>query len=272
VQEQVRRLGSVAHRERQPAQGIPFAPAIVLLGLFLVVPIAMALWVSFSDWNGNGSPFGANAHYVGLANYRHLLTEPGLDQNNFGTAIRNNVYYVLLVVPIQTAVALFLAVLVNRRLRGVGFFRTAFYFPSVTSSVAISVVFLFICGFFGAVHSPWVVVTPLICAVLALSVAAPISAFSAGLENDSYFSLLFRFVVIPSTLFAGVFFPVTQLPPFFQVLAYASPLWHAVVLCRAAMLGGATPWPVWIHVGYMLLLAVVGLWWANKAYSKRLED
>ena len=110
---------------------------IVILGVFLLIPIVMAAWVSISDWNGNGSPFGANAHYVGLANYRHLLTEPGLDQNNFGTAIRNNVYYVLLVVPIQTAVALFLAVLVNRRLRGVGFFRTAFYFPSVTSSVAI---------------------------------------------------------------------------------------------------------------------------------------
>ena len=65
---------------------------------------------------------------------------------------------------------------------------------------------------FGAVHSPWVVLTPFVCALLALSVAAPVSAFSAGLENDSYFSLLFRFVVIPSTLFAGVFFPVEQLP------------------------------------------------------------
>ena len=78
----------------------------------------MAAWVSVSDWNGNGSPFGANAHYVGLENYRHLLTEPGLDQNNFGTAIRNNLYYVIFVVPIQTAVALFLAVLVNRRAEG----------------------------------------------------------------------------------------------------------------------------------------------------------
>ena len=104
----------------------------------------MAAWVSFSDWHGNGSPFGPNAHYVGLENYRHLLTEPGLDQNNFGTSLRNNVYYVLLVVPIQTAVALFLAVLVNRRVKMVGFFRTSFYFPSVTSSVAITVLFLFL--------------------------------------------------------------------------------------------------------------------------------
>jgi multiple sugar transport system permease protein len=117
---------------------------IAILGLFLVLPIVAAAWVSFSDWNGNGSPLGANAHFVGLDNYRHVLTTPGLDQNNFGTALRNNVYYVLLVVPIQTAVSLFLAVLVNRRVRLVGFFRTAFYFPSVTSSVAITVLFLFL--------------------------------------------------------------------------------------------------------------------------------
>jgi multiple sugar transport system permease protein len=119
-------------------------PVIVILGLFLVLPILMAAWVSISDWNGNGSPLGANAHYIGLENYRHLLTEPGLDQNNFGAALRNNLYYVVFVVPIQTAVALFLAVLVNRRVRAVGFFRTAFYFPSVTSSVAITVLFLFL--------------------------------------------------------------------------------------------------------------------------------
>ena len=82
-------------RGHQAAAGWLFlAPVIVILGLFLVLPIVMAAWVSFSDWNGNGSPLGANAHFVGLDNYRHLLTTPGLDQNNFGTALRNNLYYV----------------------------------------------------------------------------------------------------------------------------------------------------------------------------------
>jgi len=153
-------------RGHQAAAGWLFiAPVIVILGLFLLLPIAAAAWVSISDWNGNGSPIGANAHYVGLANYRHLLTTPGLDQNNFGTALRNNVYYVILVVPIQTAISLFLAVLVNRRVKFVGFFRTAFYFPSVTSSVAITVLFLFlfspagamnkILSFFGATGPAW---------------------------------------------------------------------------------------------------------------------
>jgi multiple sugar transport system permease protein len=145
-------LKSVRRRLREPgirgheagAGWLFLLPVIVILGLFLVLPIAMAVWVSFSDWNGNGSPLGANAHWVGLENYRHLLTTPGLDQNNFGAALRNNFYYVLLVVPVQTAVSLVLAVLVNRRVRFVGFFRTAFYFPSVTSSVAITILFLFL--------------------------------------------------------------------------------------------------------------------------------
>jgi multiple sugar transport system permease protein len=141
------------------------SPVIVILGVFLVLPILLAAWVSFSDWNGNGSPLGAHAHWVGLTNYRHLLTTPGLDQSNFGTSLRNNFYYVLLVVPVQTVVALFLAVLVNRRVKFVGFFRTAFYFPSVTSSVAITVLFLFlfspsgvinkIMSYFGATGPAW---------------------------------------------------------------------------------------------------------------------
>jgi len=139
------RLREPGIRGHEAAAGWLFlAPVIVILGLFLVLPIAMAVWVSFSDWTGNGSPLGAHAHWVGLANYRHLLTTPGLDQNNFGTSLRNNLYYVLFVVPVQTAVALFLAVLVNRRVKLVGFFRTAFYFPSVTSSVAITILFLFL--------------------------------------------------------------------------------------------------------------------------------
>ena len=55
-------------RGHQAAAGWLFlAPVILILGVFLVVPIVMAAWVSVSDWNGNGSPFGPNAHYVGLA-------------------------------------------------------------------------------------------------------------------------------------------------------------------------------------------------------------
>jgi multiple sugar transport system permease protein len=129
------------------------APAIVIIGVFLVLPIFLALYVSFSDWNGLGSPLG-NSDFVGPENYAKVLTDSGLAQRDFGTSIRNNFYYVILVVPLQTALALFLAVQVNRRiLRGRGFFRTAFYFPSVTSSVAITTIFIFLFTSSGAVNT-----------------------------------------------------------------------------------------------------------------------
>ena len=70
------------------------------------------------------------------------------------TSLRNNFYYVLLVVPAQTVLALGLALVLNQQLlKARGFFRTAFYFPSVTSSVAISLVFLFLFTGGGAVNS-----------------------------------------------------------------------------------------------------------------------
>lgn len=128
-------------------------PVIVILGVFLLVPVLMALWVSFSDWTGRGSPLSSNVNFVGLDNYEAITSGGGLAERNFGIAIRNNAWYVLLVVPLQTALSLFLAVLVSRAMmRGRGFFRTAFYFPSVTSSVAITVLWLFLFSTTGVIN------------------------------------------------------------------------------------------------------------------------
>jgi ABC-type sugar transport systems, permease components len=130
------------------------SPVILILGTFLFAPVIMALWVSFSDWTGRGSPFSSNVSFVGVDNYVELTTGGGLRTRDFGTALRNNTWYVLLVVPLQTALSLFLAVLVSRRiLKARGFFRTAFYFPSVTSSVAITVLWLFLFSFAGPVNA-----------------------------------------------------------------------------------------------------------------------
>jgi multiple sugar transport system permease protein len=129
-------------------------PAILIIGVFLVAPILLALWVSFTDWNGRNSPlFNDNVEVVGVDNYAAITTDESLTRELFGRSIRNNVYYVLFVVPLQTALALFLAVQVNRRLlKAKSFFRTAFYFPSVTSSIAITGVFLFLFAASGVVN------------------------------------------------------------------------------------------------------------------------
>ncbi|MET4098795.1 multiple sugar transport system permease protein [Agrococcus sp. UYP10] len=129
-------------------------PAILIIGVFLIAPIALALWVSFTDWNGRNSPlFNESVDVVGLENYAAITTDDSLTRELFGRTIRNTAYFVLFVVPLQTALALFLAVQVNRRLlKGKGFFRTAFYFPSVTSSIAITGVFLFLFAATGVVN------------------------------------------------------------------------------------------------------------------------
>jgi len=149
-----RRVGAAGLRRGEAAAGWLFtAPVIVILGVFLLVPVLMALWVSVSDWAGRGSPLSGSVSFVGADNYSAVLADGGLATKDFGTALRNNAWYVLLVVPLQTALALFLAVLVNRAmLRGRGFFRTAYYFPSVTSSVAITVLWMFLFSASGAVN------------------------------------------------------------------------------------------------------------------------
>ncbi|MDO5720788.1 MAG: sugar ABC transporter permease [Actinomycetaceae bacterium] len=129
------------------------SPVLIILGIFLVVPVLMALWVSFSNWTGRGSPFSSDISWIGFSNYRAVLTDEELANRDFGISIRNNAYYVLFVVPLQTVFSLMLAMFVNQRiLRARGFFRTAFYFPSVTSSVAITVLWLFLFSFTGPVN------------------------------------------------------------------------------------------------------------------------
>jgi multiple sugar transport system permease protein len=151
-----RRAGSPSRgirRGESVAGWIFTAPVVIILGVFLLIPVLMALWVSFSDWTGRGSPLSTNVHFVGLDNYAAVTSGGGLAERNFGISLRNNAWYVLLVVPLQTALSLFLAVLVNRAiLRGRGFFRTAFYFPSVTSSVAITVLWLFLFSASGVIN------------------------------------------------------------------------------------------------------------------------
>lgn len=155
-----RSRGSI-HGNRTVAGWLFVAPAIFIVGLFVLVPVVMAAWVSMSDWSGIGPPFAEGVNFVGADNYAELLGGTGLATRDLGTALRNNLYYVLLVVPLQTAVALGLAILVNRRImRARGFFRTAFYFPSVTSSVAIVVLWLFLFSATGPVNKllSWVAI------------------------------------------------------------------------------------------------------------------
>jgi lipooligosaccharide transport system permease protein len=132
--------------------------------------------------------------------------------------------------------------------------------------------FLVVMALFGTVHSFWALAALPACVLVGLAVAAPVFAYSATITNDSMFAVLFRFGIIPMTLFAGVFFPVDSLPLVPRLLAYASPLWHCVELCRAAILGTRTAWGPGAHVAYLLVWCAAGLWLARNRFQKRLVD
>lgn len=120
-------------------------PAMLVLFVFLILPLLVALYFSFTNWSGTRPLDSPDAYqFIGFDNYQRWVVD-GRRVDDFYRAIRNTVYYVIGVVPIQTIAALVLAVIVNQKwLRGKSFYRTAFYFPSITSSIVVSFIFLFL--------------------------------------------------------------------------------------------------------------------------------
>jgi multiple sugar transport system permease protein len=106
--------------------------------LFLILNIGTTLYaffISFWDWNYRRGP----EEFLGLANFQKILSDP-----IFLIAVKNTVYYTVIWVPLTMAVGLFLAVIVNQKIRGQSFFRAAFYFPAIASSAAITVLWIFL--------------------------------------------------------------------------------------------------------------------------------
>jgi multiple sugar transport system permease protein len=104
------------------------APAIVCAVVFGVFPFLNTVLLSFTD----AKPLGGAAGFVGLDNYTRML-----DDSDFWLATRNSVLYALIVVPLMVLLPLMLAVLVEKNLPGIGFFRSAFYTPVLASSVVV---------------------------------------------------------------------------------------------------------------------------------------
>jgi lipooligosaccharide transport system permease protein len=133
-------------------------------------------------------------------------------------------------------------------------------------------IYIAVIAAFGGVRSPGIVVSLLAAVLTGAAVASLITAFSATLTNEgAAFATLFRFVVIPMTLFSGTFFPVDRLPGWVQPVVWVSPLWHGTELARAAALDRWDPLPAWGHLGYLLVLLAVGAWLAMRLFDRRLS-
>lgn len=105
-----------------------------------------------------------------------------------------------------------------------------------------------------------------------LAFAAPIQAFAAAQKNDAPFATLFRFVIMPMFIFSGTFFPVSQLPDVLQLVAMATPLWHAVALARGIALDQLDPLVALVNVTYLAAMVVVGLLASYRTFGRRLAE
>lgn len=134
-------------------------------------------------------------------------------------------------------------------------------------------VFLAVAAAIGAVTSPMVLLSLVFGVLTGLAFAAPVVAFAASVKGEgNAFNPFFRFVLVPMTLFAGTFFPVSSLPAVIRPIAWITPLWHGTELARAAEFGTLRPWPAIGHLAYLLALIVVGIGLSRWRFRVRLAS
>ena len=103
-----------------------------------------------------------------------------------------------------------------------------------------------------------------------------ITAWTLTREDGRSLSTLFRFAIVPLFLFSGTFFPISQLPDWLEPVAYATPLFHGVELVRKIALPAAdasivTSLPLWVHAGYLLAMAAIGLFLSIRWLDRRIR-
>jgi multiple sugar transport system permease protein len=124
---------SFSAERRQAIAGYLFvAPAMLIFGAFTLLPVVIALYLSFTDYD-----VFTKMNWIGIANYQDVF-----DDEYFWRALVNTVVYTTTSVPLSMAIGLGLALLLNQKLKGLGIYRTVYYVPVVTSMVAVAMIWV----------------------------------------------------------------------------------------------------------------------------------
>jgi len=128
-------------------------PLIIYFAIFQLAPIIMSFGISFTEWNWRGNPT-----WVGVQNYIQLFTNRIL-YPDFWKSLWITIEYMLLTVPLSVVVTLVVSAMLNSKIKGEKFFKSAFFIPSVTAGVAISAIWMFLIdptyGVVGAMNRAW---------------------------------------------------------------------------------------------------------------------
>lgn len=114
-------------------------PSLLIIILFKLVPLIIGFGISFTNWSLLSAP-----EFVQFANYAKLFTDP-----TAGKVFGNTFYYSALSVPLNIIFSLGLALALNQKIKGLAFYRTAYYIPVVAASVAVSAIWVWLLSDFG---------------------------------------------------------------------------------------------------------------------------
>ena len=190
-----------------------FLPAAVLILGFVIIPIVLTFILAFTNTRLISPEPG---RFIGLENFTNLFTD-----DTFWASLRNTIVFTAVIVPVQSAIALAIAVLVNTKTRGTTFFRTVYFLPVVTSIVVVSMLWLFLYQKDGLIN-------------LLLS--------RVGIEGPDWLG-------DPQwALFAIIAMSIWQAMGFHMIIWLSGLQTIPAELYEAASLDGATPWQQFVNV------------------------
>jgi lipooligosaccharide transport system permease protein len=135
---------------------------------------------------------------------------------------------------------------------------------------AAAALFACVAAVAGAFISPLAVLTPFAAVLCGLAFAAPMAALAGGVENHAALTAVFRFLLLPIFLFSGTFFPIERLPDWLEPIAWATPLWHGVELCRDLTTGEIEALPTLGHIAYLVAITLASSVLAVRLISRKL--
>ena len=107
-------------------------PFLILFAIFTLYPIVQGFWISLHNWE----LVGTNIQFIGLSNYQRLLND-----KLFWSSLEHTIVFVILSGPVLVVVGLLFALMLNRKIRGMGVFRTLFYMPNILSVAVVGLIF-----------------------------------------------------------------------------------------------------------------------------------
>ncbi len=207
---------------RETLAGYSFmTPTLLVLGTFVILPIAYAIFLAFHKVRILGE---LGYRFIGLKSFIRIA-----DDERVWIALKNTAEYVAIVVPIQTILALILALILNSQIKGKNWFRIIFFLPTVTSSAVLTLIFMWIYNSNGLLNN-----------------------FLAFLGLPTYNWIGDPAVALKAIMLMNIW----STAPFFMVIYLAALQDIPVSLYEAATIDGANKWDQFISITVPLLKPV----------------